>query len=195
MRGARFFASLRMTWRAVSSKCPNSLKFLPGLAERFRRQRRKVATLGPARQWVERNTSDPALARAEPLRQARQARAEIVSPRPLHRPGPHTHGSPLGDGRALWLGRSLGLLLRFAAQVEQQVRDVDLHRAHFAAGAAQRRGKGQLAGALEAGKLGRYQSADGATLDPAVGVPADLPVDRAGVEASVAANTKERLAS
>ena len=68
-------------------------------------------------------------------------------------------------------------------QVDQDLRDVDLHRADLVARAAQRRGVRQRARVLHRLQLRRQDGADRPAVDRAVGVPAGLPVDRARVQA------------
>ena len=74
------------------------------------------------------------------------------------------------------------------------MRDVDLDRACLAAGAAQRAGARQVLGGVQAGEQRCQHGADGAGIHPAVGVAADVLVDRADVEAGAAAQAIKRLA-
>ena len=81
-----------------------------------------------------------------------------------------------------------------AAQREEQVLQRDLDRAGVHAGAAQRRRVGQLGRlGVVAGEQRREHGADGPAVHPAVGVPADLAVDGAHVEAGAAADAAEDL--
>ena len=74
---------------------------------------------------------------------------------------------------------------RFAqklAQVKQQARQVDLHRADVTTGAAQAAGIGQC---VDVGYIRVQQTAnhgaDRSAIGAAVGVPADLTIDRANI--------------
>ena len=64
-----------------------------------------------------------------------------VAQRPAHEPRPRPPHHPFAERfhRRRFVDRPM-------AQMDQLVRDVDLHRADLAARAAQRRGEGQLAG-------------------------------------------------
>ena len=80
------------------------------------------------------------------------------------------------------------------AEVDQDLGNVDLDRAHLVAGAAQRRGVGQRLRVLQILQLRRQDRADRTAVDRPVRVAAGLPVDRAGVQARGAADAVQRLA-
>ena len=82
---------------------------------------------------------------------------------------------------------------RLVAQVHQDRRDVDLHRAGVEAGAAERRRVRQGGVVLDPGELRRQHRADRARIDRPVRVPAGPLVDRADVEAGRAADAVQRL--
>ena len=75
-----------------------------------------------------------------------------------------------------------------AAEVDQDLGDVDLHRADVVAGPAERRGVGERAGVLDAREHRRQDRADRAGVDRVVGVAAGPLVDRADVQAGAAAD-------
>jgi hypothetical protein len=114
--------------------------FLPSLAKRLRSESRQVSTVGPARNGSDREASNPfldipiALACEKLLRQACQASGKRVHARPHHNPCPKTHRGALVHGsRMRDRLRGRRLLLRLAAQVQQEIRNVDLYRADLAA--------------------------------------------------------------
>ena len=112
---------------------------------------------------------------------------QLVAQRSAHEPGPSRPGQPLGPRvhrRRLVDGPM--------AQMDELVRDVDLHRADLAARPAQRRGERQLARLLQAQQVRREDRADGAGIDPAVGPAAHAAVDRAVVQARPAADAMQR---
>src|SRR5215210_2875003 len=73
-----------------------------------------------------------------------------------------------------------------AAEVDQDLGDVDLDRTHLVASAAERRGVGQRvrAGVADPDELGRQNGADRTRVDRVVGVAAGPLVDGADVQAS-----------
>ena len=104
--------------------------------------------------------------------------------------GAGQQGVGIGGGAAGGVG-AFGQVL---AQVEQHTGDVDLHGASVAAGAAQGRGVGQVFGLGQAHEFRGYDGADGAGIDPSVGVAAHALVDGADVEAGAAADAVEGFA-
>ena len=93
-------------------------------------------------------------------------------------------------------GIRAGPLLDVAgAQVHQQRRDVDAHRAGVEAGAAQGGRVRQGRVLLDAGQLWAEHGADRARVDRAVGVPAGAFVHRADVEAGAAPDAVQRAAA
>jgi hypothetical protein len=91
-------------------------------------------------------------------------------------------------------GRLLALLVHhLGAQFEQHLGNIDLDRAHFIAGAAQRGGKGQRLRELHVHQLRCKNGADGPWIDRSVGVAAGLAIDRAGVQAGGAADALQGL--
>src|SRR5690348_9336419 len=113
-----------------------SLMFPPPGVKRFRGQRGQVPAFRPAGNRIGGNLLYPAFVCVEGLSPARQASAELVNERALHRPRPQPHGRPLFHQRALWLG-SRRLLLHLAAKVKQQIGDIYFHRTNVAARSAQ----------------------------------------------------------
>ena len=89
-------------------------------------------------------------------------------------------------------GKRAGVLLLvaddLAAEVDQDLGDVDLDRADLVAGAAERGGVGERAGVLDPDELRRQDRADRAGVDRVVGVAAGPLVDRADVQAGAAAD-------
>ena len=105
--------------------------------------------------------------------------------------------------RSIWLGSALLPALAafavhvLAAQVHQDVRDVDLHRAGVVAGAAQGRGVGQGVVLLrrDPGQQRGQDRADRSRVGGSVGVPAGAFVDGADVHAGAAADAVQRGAA
>src|SRR5579875_2680527 len=92
------------------------------------------------------------------------------------------------------MGRQWILLLRVSPQMQQQVGDVDPHWADFAAGSTKRRGKREFSGRSQTDKFRSDERADRTAVNPAVGMSADLAVNRTSVEAGAAADAIERFA-
>src|SRR5262245_19434806 len=159
----------------------------PQLMKRLGRGSGHVADLRPSRGDGGHgfDPSAPARAAAEvpllqrPDRVVQQRRAKPPSPQTIHR---------LLDRRPEMLR------LDVAPEVDQVTGDVDLHRARFVTRSAK---AACLRKVLEIPKpleKRRDQRADGAGIDAAVRVPADLAIDRAGVQARAAADAAKRLA-
>ena len=81
----------------------------------------------------------------------------------------------------------------FLAQLEQQLRNLDLDRTHLGARAAQARRERQPGILLHAVKLRRDDRADRSRINPRIIVPADLAIHRAMIQARAAANAVQRL--
>ena len=97
------------------------------------------------------------------------------------------HGDALGERRMPFRHHA-------ATQVDQDFRNVDLHRTNFIACAAERRRIGQRARVLHVLELWRKDRADRSGVNRAVCVAAGLAVHRAGVQARAAADALQRLA-
>src|SRR5262249_40639397 len=78
--------------------------------------------------------------------------------------------------------------------MQQHIRDVYLDRAHFAAGAAQRRGERQMGRFVGSDELRSDYRANWTGIYPAISVAAYLLIDRTYIQASAAANTIKRFA-
>ena len=124
------------------------------------------------------------------LAEARQATAQQIQARTLITHA-HMPNSAVRKGRAPGAG---ALFLGLGAEVQQQIRDVDLYGANLAASPAERRSERQFLRFAEAGKLRRHQRADRPAIDPSVSVAADLAIDRTSVQASAAPDTVQHLA-
>ena len=79
------------------------------------------------------------------------------------------------------------------AQVEEHSREVDFDWTRLFAGAAEAAGVWQILSFREVGEHRGDDCADWTGIYPAVGVPADLAIDGAGVETSSAAQAVKRL--
>ena len=86
------------------------------------------------------------------------------------------------------------MFLSLAAQVQEEVGNIDFHGTNFPAGSAQGGSEGQFPSLTDAHEFRRDQRADGAAINPPVSVPANLAIDRAGVQARPAANAVQHLA-
>src|SRR5438270_800959 len=87
----------------------------------------------------------------------------------------------------------LGIVLQFT-QADEHVRNVDLYRTRCLAGAAQRGSVRQMR-VFTHTVIERGQDAtDRAGVDASVGMAADTPIDRAGVQARSAADALQALA-
>src|SRR5579863_1173781 len=125
-------------------KCPTTatrgmrarLKFFPSLAERLGRKRGEIAVLCPLGSRIGADFLDPSIARNESLAPAGDARPHAVDEGIAHRPRPEAKGRSLGSEAGSFFRSDM--FLNFTAQVQQQVGNVDAHRADFAAGPAER---------------------------------------------------------
>ena len=128
----------------------------------------------------------------------RRGRTERCSQRPARAPARKSAGDSMSR-RARPKTQTLAAggdaaAVEMLAQLHEHARDVDAHRAHVLARAAQRRGMGEVLDRAIPFQHGGEQDADGAGIRVAVRVPADLPVHRADVETGAAAQTVEGLA-
>src|SRR5688572_19616101 len=155
------------------------LSALPQLMKGFWGGRGEVADLGPAGGDAG-HLAHPAGsfgASAEvPLLEAAN---EAVEEAGFEAPGPEGVDPALEPAAELVLGD-------VAAHVDQVLGDVDLDGAGFVAGAAEAGGLGEVLEVAEALEERGDQRADGAGVDVAVGVAANLAVDGAGVKAGAA---------
>ena len=127
-------------------------------------------------------------ARRPPGSDVRPTRPQTRPTRPESRSAPPSRRASLNAQAAALIASAsaLGRPPRWAsttwrAQVDQDRRDVDLHRADLVAGAAQRRGVGQRVGLVvdpDPAQQRVEDRADRAGVDRAVGMPADSFVDR-----------------
>src|SRR2546421_3499410 len=180
------------------------LLFAPLLAERARGDGRRVAPLSPGGERRREpcdeaaDSTDAAVSHGGSLKQARDAHAPLVQTLPRPREGVELESQTLARlplHRPVLIRCARGRPFRnLRAQVQEQFRDVYLHGADLAARAAQARRVRQLRGLLQARQLRRDDRADGAGVDRAVGVAADLLIDGARVQACAAAYARERLA-
>ena len=141
-------------------------------ADRASRSTRATAAAGASRRPL--RTNGHCAMRASCCARLQPAAARERQRRRLHRQRSPAGASPASTMRP--------------PQMDQDLRDVDLDRAHLVARAAQRRGVRQRARVLHRLQLRRQDRADRTAVDRAVGVPAGLPVDRARVQARRAAD-------
>ena len=147
-------------------------------APRRRQRARKVAPRGAAARgpWPRREGGGTS---------AGGGRSPAARRRP-RRPGGATTRWPT---RARPRARELGV----RARPQQQLVQRDPDRAGLPAGAAQRGGVRELGRLRRVLQQRRDDRADRPRVDAAVGVPADLALDRAGVQAGAAADAVQRL--
>ena len=119
-----------------------------------------------------------------------QLPGHFVQPRMRHQP---REGAERQLLQAVPVVARLGLF-HVRAQLQQHLRNIDLHRADLGARAAQAGSEGQAGLVRDPHELRRDDGADGSRVDPRKTVAADLAVDRAGVQTGAAANAVERLA-
>ena len=110
------------------------LKLLPPLAKRLRRECGEVALLRPLGSGIGRDLVNPAFARDQQLPPPRESGSHPINKGTAHRPRPQAESGPLGSQPAGILG---SVFLRVAAEVQQQVGNIDFDWADFPAGAAQ----------------------------------------------------------
>src|SRR5438477_809043 len=175
--------------------------FAPLPAKRLVFNRAQIARSSPGRQrWRHpRNEAtdftDPVSANNESLKQVPKLSAQFVPTRSDHNRRPQLERKSFCSAAARLL-RTAFCLLRFGylrAQMQQQLRNVDLDRTHFTTGTAQARRVRQLRRFAQSNQLRRDDGADWSRVNRAVGMPANLLIDRTRVQAGAAANARERL--
>src|SRR5262249_23406524 len=134
------------------------------------------------------DVADPA-ALARRRHGARDTAEELVHARMRHHPGEGAVSEFLQP--VLLLARFT--LLDLAAQVEEDLRDIDLDRAALASGDAQAGGEGQRRRVRYSHELRGNNGPDRSGVDPGKAVSADLAINRAGIQARAAADAEERL--
>src|SRR5205823_13618417 len=136
---------------------------------------------------IERRRQQPdlAVANERALREAPGSLRHSEPPAAAEEPGDRMHRRALRGPRLR--------AYRAAAEVQQHRRDVDLHRAHLVAGAAEARRERERGRVLDPDELRREDRSDRSRVDRAVRVAAGARVDRAHVEAGAATNTMQRL--
>src|SRR6185503_14722747 len=161
------------------------LELPPALREGPGRHRGKIPCRRPLAE-EEREPAQPARAKEWPLEHPPQPRAEPEERGRLHAAAGRAKDHALAPGRDAAPVEPL-------AELHQHARDIDAHRAHVLAGAAEGRRMRQLLHRPIALEHGGEEDADGAGIRVPVGMATDLPVHGADIEAGAAAQTVERL--
>src|SRR6201996_1702311 len=91
------------------------------------------------------------------------------------------------------VGSVLLLAYYASSEMDENLGNIDLDRADFVAGSAQRRRIGKRLRVLHVKELRREYCTDGTRVNGAIGVASCLPIDRTGVETSAAADAVQRL--
>src|SRR5215211_6464220 len=143
-----------------------SARASPVFTKTLRFDRTQIAPVGPGPQ----GQMNPAL--QQPSRNCRL----LIKPRPQHNRGPQLERPPLFS-----MTRSL-LTADLAAQMKQQPRYVDLHRANFETGAAETRRVRQLRCLLNSDQLRCDHRTDWPRINRTVSMPTDLLVHRTNIQ-------------
>ena len=159
----------------------------------FGARRAEVARAGPIAERA-RHPPEIAVAGEWPRYYGRASSEQAQGPRMAREPRETVHRAPRLSDVARERDRRQAVALAFLpAQMEQDARNVDLHWTDITAGAAQRRGEGQMS-RRRAEQIRTHDRPDRSRVGRPVGVTADPAVDRAHVEAGSAAQAVERLA-
>src|SRR3984893_6007465 len=181
------------TLRSRPAVCGFAACRAAGFAPPAQAWHRKIAHARPVAEW-RRHPAHVAAARKRPCHERGQPAHDAYHQWMVRHAGKRFDARACAARRARPLGNrqpAVAVARSFLpAQVQQDARDVDLHRADFAARAAQRRGERQMGGG-SAEQARAYDRADSPRVSRAIGVAADSPVYRADVEARPAAQTKE----
>src|SRR5690606_31827815 len=155
------------------------------VVERIGGHRGKVARSGPAGERPG-QPRDPATLRQQPRAERRDAARRMKQPRAAGS-GPERPESAPDPGWSAPFGHTL------RAQRQQHAWDVDAHGADLATRTAQAARVRQVTPLLLAPQCGCQHRADRAGIDAAVGVSANLLIDRTDVQARAAADAVENL--